>query len=593
MSNTQHRRSGTQPHFIKRGVLDGSKVKWSDVLRMKRVERDVQQALPLLLKKNTPIDKDAVMKLSVQHPELKTHLAKLYRLLENEEEYEAAPLTVDPQVAKLSEVDLNELLEHAFTELSPAGNTAPAHVGSTNTFCRPEMNKVPPRRRVLSETAYNEVMKTALQLRYSTRREHHLNAAGNDAGGTYSIQFDMTAYFNAFVLGQKVRRFHTFRGVDGLLYQLTRLPMGSTTAPAIAQVTTWVLIDFPMKARVDTMIDNIRFCGTKQDVIDAAMTFLERIDACNLTLNDDEGKCRDAKAIEGLLVREDTFLGDKFDYANHRVCTGDKTIAKLRASRENAENWTNRQFAAHFALLVYSSYYTNVAKYFDVIRTYRGIASICAMDARRWDEQCQIFNPAAWNQLVSWTEKALANEWVQIHTTLPRVNRTIYVDSCGDGWGAVCITAGGGVQIAHGRFPYHIAHSAHAEPNGVKAAVARFAGPKDDHVLVVTDHTPIMYAAAAGWARGRELNSLLDHLESTYEHMVFSFQWISGERHVVSDRLSRLKNDQQGDITEEERENMTRDAKERASIKTWEETTTTTRRRGACRMACGREPWMR
>ena len=89
-------------------------------------------------------------------------------------------------------------------------------------------------------------------------RRHHLTA-----------DFDFTAYFDQFLLGPLAQTYNVVRyaitepdgSVAVKLMKLTRLPMGASQAPGIAQMFTGIICDTLMHIegiRVYTMIDNIR-----------------------------------------------------------------------------------------------------------------------------------------------------------------------------------------------------------------------------------------------------------------------------------------------------------------------------------------------
>eukprot|EP00758_Cryptobia_borreli_P011674 Tbor_TRINITY_DN5681_c1_g1::TRINITY_DN5681_c1_g1_i2::g.8626::m.8626 len=100
------------------------------------------------------------------------------------------------------------------------------------------------------------------------------------------VQFDLRSMYDQLQLAAEVRPYFAFRGRNGETLALSRLPMGLSVACAVAQATTWQLLNFARKSAAIAYIDNIAFCGSKAEVIEDVKCFLLRCRKVNATLNE-------------------------------------------------------------------------------------------------------------------------------------------------------------------------------------------------------------------------------------------------------------------------------------------------------------------
>jgi len=97
----------------------------------------------------------------------------------------------------------------------------------------------------------------------------------------FSAELDFAAFFDQFELSERVMAYFVMRSkeeVDGhQLFVLTRLPMGASFAPSVAQAVTSALVA-PLLTMpgviVDTMIDNVRVMAHSGDAFIGAMRLL-------------------------------------------------------------------------------------------------------------------------------------------------------------------------------------------------------------------------------------------------------------------------------------------------------------------------------
>ena len=146
--------------------------------------------------------------------------------------------------------------------------------GSCRVFLRAEHDKK--RHRVLKHPAlFNEFYpKGSIPDRHNTTRRHARDAPLLDAG---HISLDIQAYFDLFQLSYEASMAHVFR-VGSELYRSDRLPMGGRPSVAVATSTTKVLASGTLPTvRLSHQIDNVRFSGDRDDVVESAWRFRAKL----------------------------------------------------------------------------------------------------------------------------------------------------------------------------------------------------------------------------------------------------------------------------------------------------------------------------
>jgi hypothetical protein len=423
------------------------------------------------------------------------------------------------------------------------------------------------RLRIIAEPIINETcMKDEMyKVHYPARLERRARALG----AKYSVELDFAAFFDQFDLAQEVLPWFVLRSkepVDGQeMFALTRMPMGATFAPSVAQTVTSVIV-WPAVlmngVRIDTMIDNIRIVAdTKEAFVKAVRVIGERIKRAGITLND-------AHVIEGTdeeiadrhLVTDAPriFLGEK--YVRDTVANSDAAVEKLikakevydNAGRLGAPTYTKRHFASIVGLMLFMAHTVNVplTKCFDLLRCYGRIIS----QSSSWDDQCGTLSPCA-RATFEWLASTLiANKSVPITELNPPGKRiseygiAIEVDASGSAWGArVYFTDSGRMVTLQQKWPARISHSAHAEPRAAEAAV-RWArsqpGCANARVALITDHVALVtgqrrwHSNFSGFSTSYYLNHFYDTLYANGGGEVFH---VDGERNEA-DQLSRDPN---------------------------------------------------
>ncbi|CUF29851.1 TATE DNA transposon, putative [Bodo saltans] len=162
------------------------------------------------------------------------------------------------------------------------------------------------------------------------------------------MDFDFSQFFDQFPLSIASQEFYVCKYLidDGSteLVKLTRLPMGVTFAPAIAQTLTDVLIAPLLQIpdiRVFTMIDNVRIAAASTPALKHAVhLFLDRCRAAGVILNEQEDTAgnsiaidvTDDKALEQWARTPKIFLGELLNPVSGSIKNAPKNLQKLLAA---------------------------------------------------------------------------------------------------------------------------------------------------------------------------------------------------------------------------------------------------------------------
>jgi len=228
--------------------------------------------------------------------------------------------------------------------------------------------------------------------------------------------------------------------------------------------------------------------------------------------------------------RQHEWLGVKYDLSDHTICAKEKILVKLRKSWDRRAGWSNRQAAAHYALLFYTSRILNlnVSRYYFAMRAFRDLSRLLqeGESFAVWDEPCSLHGtPAMLRDLGNWTHDALANTPRRFdNETEDPTNDVIFVDASDWGWGAVkvCHKTGTFETIARRwsnnlRATGRTKRSTQAEPLAVDQAVRHFFPSKTElpqGITVITDSTTAKAAHNSGKAADYFINGAVDRLRS-------------------------------------------------------------------------------
>ena len=358
------------------------------------------------------------------------------------------------------------------------------------------------RRRPVMRPSINDTARIPdeLEVHYPARRERRAKARNR----RYNIDFDMSGYFDQFGISPHLRNYFVMRvrNDDGstALWRLTKMPMGATFAPAVAQSVTWALLAQlkPLVSSgaltIDTMIDNVRLCsGDSVTFLFAVKSFLARCRKCGIVINEPElpptftgslsstdwHELEDKELLMLGELREKTFLGELYlpgdqvanstknvtklqtawnlllEYASH-VCGKGSAEGKSQHAPSNplseGENLprTVRHVCSLIGLAMWmaSTLDLHIANYQALVRSYSRLASFGALGgtdkSTGWDQPLGYVAPSLLHNLRGLVTVLLINHPVPLPVMSPRpsveasaYDLVIYIDACQFGWGAL------------------------------------------------------------------------------------------------------------------------------------------------------------
>jgi hypothetical protein len=380
---------------------------------------------------------------------------------------------------------------------------------------------------------------TVMRLRFPTKQEicdlvHH---------GECFIALDFSSFYDQFAYSPEVGARFCFRHGDKY-YRLARLAMGERHACEVAQGLTDLLLDFGPKCKTASIIDGVIFCGSREDVIRDATTFVERVRAIGAKLNED------VSDIAALVQTAGVWGGIALDFARKTSCLASKTVDKIERSWRFRETWTWRNFQAHVGLLFWSwgLIDAQLSEFFPLLRFIGEADSMLTQHDDLWDSRAFIA-ATAWAPLERWTMTALRNA----PRVVPRVQAPewlVATDASEYGWGVVAVHNETGVVRTHGArwqfaFAQHFASklgtSTFTEPQGVVNALCWLLDPKTPaRVRILTDNSATQAVFQRGFSsRSYHMNECVKRLHRIFgEEFQFDFGWMPGEINPA-DGLSR------------------------------------------------------
>ena len=374
------------------------------------------------------------------------------------------------------------------------------------------------RRRPIFELIINSFLdKNKLpSLRYPSRAERRASLLWHNLRS----EIDASAYFDQFPLSEDVSSFYVLRNKDenGVVsfFTLSRLPMGATFAPFVAQTTTWIVVH-PVRFVSSTMLDNVRFATKTEEEFSATKeTLFSRFARANITLNE--------KKEEILPTPQLDSLGESFNENEVRNTESNiKRFEKLLNLVEN-KNWniTKRLFAGVMGHACYLAHSVNFPLY-DAHQAMRAYSDVCKED-KNWDDPYTVFPPLI-NAIKRLTSPLLKNDYVNISPLCrPTTNTNDYdiiiiIDASKTGWGAyvlfvkenriICLTQAWRADATWRGV------SASAEPHAISNLLLylrKNCTIKNPHIAVVTDHSALVtgqrrwYSFCGGFSCAYELN---------------------------------------------------------------------------------------
>jgi hypothetical protein len=374
------------------------------------------------------------------------------------------------------------------------------------------------------------------------------------------VQFDGKSMYDQFELEGMVRNFFSFRIRDGSPACLTHLPMGFCQACEIAQLLSLILASFTtsgdkFKCQPIVHIDNFAFLiipiastwtTTELEEYTAAVitSFFERCATTNFQLNEANPQAmteyKSNSLVEKIKQHQEwcpeqfVLLGIQYNLLNKVRCNAPKTTMKLRALQRvllpNGHlhiNMTPRHLSILFGVGRWAARaigfkHTQHAMFLAASDLGRELHENPAL----WDKPMSQHTLRRFQGLIPWYNKLLLNEPTKIWQLLPNNTPSIIVDACSKGWGGILVD-NNQVTIVNGEWTHEIENSAESEPKGTLKAI-QATGKTFTHLIIVTDHEPLIWASQSQQAKGWHYYSLLTQLHALWPESLFTFVFVEG-----------------------------------------------------------------
>jgi hypothetical protein len=391
--------------------------------------------------------------------------------------------------------------------------------------------------------------------------------------GEYFIELDFAAYYDQFPLARDVGGRMCFKRF-GKWYRLDTLPMGQRHAVEIAQSATDRLLDFKKKSnRCLSIIDNVIFFGSKQDVIDDAYEFILRCRAVGATINDVDVPTATRDTMERRATTSGVWAGVDIDLTAKTTRVAQKTVDKLRVSWERRADWSWRDYAAHLGLLLWPWHIIDLPmpEFFEVLRFNSGIAQkIHAYQPPQRPDGKWPKNPAwnaaatgipekCWQSLRWWTDIVLDNRPRVVRAKKTTPDLVLECDASSWGLGVVCYNTRtkelSYYQEKWSWRDHNISHfnratgesklfrSTYAEPLALLRAKswALRTNPEARRIIIGSDNTPSVYSSRRGFnSRSYHMNHNIKLSDRDFPRHEYDVEYLHVAGDVIlADGLSR------------------------------------------------------
>ena len=364
------------------------------------------------------------------------------------------------------------------------------------------------------------------------------------AGSRFAAQFDFASYYDQFKLAPEVRPYLGARTRDGRWLQPCTLPMGFRSSCAPAQAVTWALVhDVTNGTSVEciTYIDNVIFAdANKHEIQLVCERFLKRVHAVGAILND--------TTID--IVEAFDFLGEHYDLDKQLRSNTAKTIRKIRIAKEYLEKCSRcrsekidtklsrRELAAIVGLAIFAFRVRdfNMCTVYWPLQFYRECAAKTHWD--EWSAPSSEMPRSTLLLFVRWLTELLHNKPTKLYDANAREDDALlFVDASDLKWNGIAVTQTG-IQTETRAWLAPMKSSVKSEPAAIWLAICRFAKQTWRQVRIITDHKPLVFAGARGYAKAYTYNELLQKIKSTYPNLHVVIEHLPGSEHP-SDEPSR------------------------------------------------------
>ena len=360
--------------------------------------------------------------------------------------------------------------------------------------------------------------------------------------GEFFLSLDFSAYYDQFEYSPEVGSRFCFQS-GGRFWALSVLGMGQRQAVQVAMAATRQLLNFKHRSRVEIVIDNVVFVGSKEDVMADAREFVARCEQVHAQLNEDTSK------LEEHCVQVGDWCGVHLDTVNKTVSLTQKSLDKTELSWQRRGHWTWRGFAAHVGLLFWSwgIIEAPVCEFFGLLAFLSKVSRMLTENPDQWDSPATIIESAQ-EPLRRWTELVIANK-PRVVPVAVAPERLVCVDASRWGWGYVALNTDTSEIRAHGApwtwrmeqlYGEKLGQSTFAEPQGLVNALRHLVTPSQVRsVRVGTDNAATRWSFERGYSsHSLDMNAAISRLNSILPGVQITFTHVAGKINVA-DALSR------------------------------------------------------
>jgi len=430
--------------------------------------------------------------------------------------------------ARLSSSHLTEFKDAGYLEV-----LAGEPLGCVHMFLVPEDHKT--RFRVIAHTL---TVNTILNFqRFALPRIEEIRGAMQ--GASHGISMDMAAWFHQFELDETVRDYFATTH-NKRKYRLTRLPMGTRSACAVAQTAAMALTlrAARLNVKIFIYIDNILILGSEEAVAAAREAFTQDCAAVGAQIN--EFDPTPSTTIE--------YCGMQLDLLEKTIDVSQRTIDKAKVLFDCRDQWTNRLFAGFMATLAFITRVRqgSLAHIYETMHSWRTVHYKAQREPECWDDSF-VIPTSLYHQLHEFYTTTAAPKPTKVNFRRP-VDSILLVDACEKGWGAIHISKEGVIRCGAGEATNaKWKHSSVSEPWGWYFAVRNLVRD-GDACLVLSDNEALKHTVASKCARAWDYNETIRRTLDLRPHSQIDVEHFPGECNLA-DKLSRGESCAAGDST--------------------------------------------
>jgi hypothetical protein len=327
---------------------------------------------------------------------------------------------------------------------------------------------------------------------------NYLGAAAAACGATC----DLKVGFFQVELEQRLRANFRFVDSDGVMYEMTRLPMGHCVSVDVMQLITETIVGAHNTARVPcalkpaVWVDGALIAGSATAVQEASAAIASRAGTFGATF----------KAPPAIATTLD-FIGVEFNFRGHTVRVAQKTFGKLpkvipsSLSAGDLEQLVGRLF---FSAAVSG---TPLGDFYFAIKETRRLFNKLNR-GELWPESAVTLSASARRQLQSLLQKSTATRKINAQS-MTGGDWRLFSDASTHGWGGVLLAPSGQIFSTGAKWPkvHDSTEIAQLEATALLRAIAAFEdllrGASRLHLVV--DNTSVLHGVKRGTARAENL----------------------------------------------------------------------------------------